>query len=86
MAENTIEKKFADMLAKHLDSLEPEWVPFAFARQNAAIQQRLFDVIMAFLNHYAMRYTNGDVEPGQKLYAMCEMSHKMLAALTVRKR
>jgi hypothetical protein len=83
MAEVTKEKKFADMLAKHLDTLDfnfPHAV-YMFSQRGSALQSNLFEFILGFLNRWAQMYDEDMVRPGQIMYPICEMSSKMIRSL-----
>lgn len=84
MPKITREKKLADGIAECLDTLSDvnyAHVVFAFSRYGSAIQRNFFDLILSFLHKWAGLYRNGDVEPGDDMYAICEMSNRMTEAL-----
>lgn len=80
----TPEKKLADTIAKGLDTLDFNYphAVFAFSRYGSAVHANLFDLILTFLNAWAGMFKNGDVEPGDKMYVICEMSNRMVAGIT----
>jgi hypothetical protein len=79
----TREKKLADTIAGGLDTLDFNYAHavFAFSRYGSAIHANLFEFILTFLNKWASTYQNGDVEPGDKMYLICQQSSKMVRAL-----
>jgi len=81
------EKKLADFLANSLDSLsfDPDWVVFSMHDKGTAINLRLFDLIMAFLNNWSNRYRDNEVRPGMKMYTACEMAYRMTSSLSATK-
>lgn len=88
MTRITKEKKLADAIAATLDTLDFDYIhcAHAFSRYGSAIQTNLFELILAFLNRWAFLYQNGGVSPGERMYTMCEMADRMVAAMTTRRR
>ena len=84
MPKVTREKQIADALAKGLDTLdlEPAWIVLSFSRYSSAIHSNLFEVILTFLNSWANMYISGEVESGDKMYRICEMSYRMVRSLS----
>lgn len=80
----TPEKKLSDTIAKGLDTLDFNYphAVFAFSRYGSAVHSNLFDLILAFLNKWAGMFLDGTVEPGDRMYTICDMSNRMVAALT----
>jgi hypothetical protein len=87
MARASKEKVLADRIAGSLDTLDFNYphAVFAFSVHGLAVHKNLYELILTFLNKWAFMYENGDVEPGDGMYIICESSHKMVTALTTQR-
>lgn len=83
MSDFSDEKKISDTLLKLLNraSFSPGWVVFHFMQRNSDIHNNMFQLIMQFLRQYADMYYEGRVEPGDKMFRICQMSFHMLDSL-----
>lgn len=84
MATVSDEKRMSQAMQKCMDrlSFNPALVVLDYYRRDENMQNRMFDLIMAFLNRYAAAYNDGDTRPGEIMHRIGEMSVTMLGSLT----
>lgn len=83
MATVSDEKRMSIAMKKGMDrlSFNPALVVLDYFRSDENMQNRMMDLIMAFLHTYAEYYKNGETRPGEIMHRIGEMSVTMLSSL-----
>lgn len=83
MATMSEEKKMSNAMQRCMDrlSFNPALVVVDYMRRNENMQNRMMDLIMAFLSTWAANYRAGVTREGEIMHRLGEMSDKMLGSL-----
>lgn len=84
MAKVSKEKRLADTIGNSLDTLDFNYphAVFSFETQGSAVHANLFELILTFLNRWAQQYADGEVQPRERMYRICQMSHRMVQSIS----
>lgn len=83
MPKATKEKALATKIAAGLDTLDFNYAHFSLCMEEhgPAIHKNLFQLLLTMLNGWALDYSNGTIGEYDSMFAMCEMSHRMMRSL-----
>lgn len=83
MAGMSEEEKFSKALEKNIRDVNVNTVVLHYNSRNEFFQLRMMDLILAFLGTYSSYWESGAYEPGDQMYPLGEMAHRMMATLSV---